>query len=72
MFRQKIYNENENNNLKDRLEYLHTHNITYDRIRFYDINSNGWISIDDVSLYKIQKEALSDNTLILYIYKESV
>ena len=53
MFRQKIYNENENNNLKDRLEYLHTHNITYDRIRFYDINSNGWISIDDVSLYKM-------------------
>lgn len=70
MFRQKIYNENENNNLKDRLDYLRKQSFNHTTFKIYNINSNTWIDVPNTSNYKIQKEALSDDTIIFYVYTE--
>lgn len=68
MFRQRIYKQNENNILKDRLNYLYENDISYDEVKCYDIDNNCWIVNEDSDDYKIQKEITTDNTLIFYVY----
>lgn len=72
MFRQKIYKE-PNNSLADRLEHLYSKSVNYGYIKFYNINSNAWITINtnNAHKYKIQKEVLINNNLIFYVYLES-
>lgn len=70
MFRQREYNE-PNNLLKDRLEYLCTHDINFKCIKAYDINSKGWICNGDFNEYRIQKEVIIGDTIIFYIYRET-
>lgn len=72
MFRQRVYNETEDNLLEHRLEYLCMHNIDYEHIKFYEVNSKAWLSATDITGYKIQKEILCDDTLIFYIYKGDI
>lgn len=70
MFRQKLYNNVEDNSLLNRLNYLDNHDVDYERIKFWDINHNVWIDNDNLIDYKIQKEIVVDNELIFYIYSE--
>lgn len=70
MFRQKLYNNVEDNSLLNRLNYLDNHDVDYERIKFWDINHNAWIDNDNLIDYKIQKEIVVDNELIFYIYSE--
>ena len=70
MFRQKQYDNTECNLLIDRLKYLESNNIIYYKIKFWDINIKGWVDCDNLSNYKIQREIITDDELIFYIYLE--
>ena len=70
MFRQRIYNDTEDNDLYRRLEGIDDNFIFYNHIKFWDINHKGWVDSDSLTGYKIQKEIQVDNELIFYIYSE--
>ena len=70
MFRQKLYNSKDNS-LFNRLKYLESNNVIFDKIKFWDIDLKCWIDYDNLIDYKIQKEILSNDELIFYIYLEN-
>lgn len=71
MFRQKTYNNDEDNNLMTRLNRINSHDMFYINLKFWDINCNAWVDCDNLNDYKIQKEVVIDNELIFYIYLEN-